>query len=165
MTNEQKIDLLKGMLKAATLLKKCATMLDEETNTTHKLFDGNCPTTVSYTWALENMMETIDEEIAEASGIYGDNTTPNYDVPTDVFVVGREYNAWLDYYYGANSSYLTLIGRTGDVLYLKYKNDIIRANVEIQKNDKKDVEIAFVEWQGKDGNYYKTDIAANDYDD
>jgi hypothetical protein len=165
MTNEQKLDLLKGMLKAATLLKKCATMLDAETNTTHKLFEGNCPTSVSYTWALENMLETIDKEIADASGIYGDNTTPNYSIPTDVFVVGREYNAWLDYFYGEHSSYLTLIGRKGDVLYLKYKNDIIRATVEIQKRDEKDVELAYIEWQGKDGNYYKTDIAADDYDE
>lgn len=164
MTNEQKLDLLKGMLKAATLLKKCSTMLDEETNTTHKLFDGICASNVSYTCALEDIMETIDKEIAETSGVYGDNTTPNYDIPTDVFVVGREYNAWLDYYYGQRSSYLTLIGRKGDILYLKYHNDIIRAKSEIQKNDAKDVEIAFIEWQGKDGNYYKTDIAANDYD-
>ena len=164
MTNEQKLDLLKGMLKAATLLKKCATMLDEETNTTHKLFGGIVASNVSYTSALEDMMETIDKEIAETSGIYGDNTTPNYDIPTDVFVVGREYNAWLDYYYGEQSSYLTLIGRTGDVLYLKYRNDIVRAKAEIKKIDGKDVEIAFIEWQSKDGNYYKTDIAANDYD-
>lgn len=165
MTNEQKLDLLKGMLKAATLLKKCATMLDEETNTTHKLFGGIVTSNVSYTCALEDMMETIDKEIAETSGIYGDNTTPKYDIPTDVFVVGREYNAWLDYYYGEHSSYLTLIGRTGDVLYLKYRNDIVRAKAEIKKMDGKDVEIAYIEWQGKDGYYYKTDIAANDYED
>lgn len=165
MTNEQKLDLLKGMYKAATLLKKCATMLDTETNTTHKLFEGNCPTSVSYTWALENMMETIDKEIAEASGIYGDNTTPNYNVPTDVFVVGREYNAWLDYFYGEHSDYLTLIGRKGDVLYFKYKRDIIRAIVEIQNRDEKDVETVYIEWQSKDGNYYKADMAADDYDE
>ena len=58
-----------------------------------------------------------------------------------------------------------MIGRTGDVLYLKYHNDIIRANVEIQKRDEKNVESAYIEWQGKDGNYYKADIAADDYED
>ena len=165
MTNEQKVQLLKGMVKAGELLKKCANMLEAETNERKYLFDGSSMSNVTYERALENMLEELDRELAETSGVYGDNTTPNYDIPTDVFVVGREYNAWLDYYYGEYSSYLTLIGRKDDVLYLKYKNDIIRANVRIQKTDKKDVEIAFVEWQGKDGNYYKTDIAANDYDD
>lgn len=165
MTNEQKLDLLKGMLKVATLLHKCSEMLDAETNTTRKLFGGICASGVSYTWALEDMMETIDKEIAETSGIYCDNTTPNYSIPTDVFVVGRKYNSWLDYYFGEHSDYITLVGRKGDVLYLKYHSDIIRAKVEIQKNDEKNVETAYIEWQGKDGNYYKTDIAADDYDE
>lgn len=161
MTNEQKLDLLRGMLKAATLLKKCATMLDEETNTTHKLFDGNCPTSVSYTWALENMMKTIDKEIAEASGIYGDNTTPNYSTPTKTFVKNNEYDAWCDFYYGEEWKILTLVGRTADTLYFKSGNTIIRGEVRVREWDGFDVEYTSLGWT-ENGKEYETVLYSAD---
>lgn len=162
MTNEQKLDLLKGMLKAATLLKKCATMLEAETKETKYLFNGNSRCNVTYQNAIEEMMDVLDKDIAETSGVYGDGTTPDYDIPTVAFKVGVDYNAWVSSYEGEGSGTLTLVGRKGDVLYFKRGENIIRGKVYISKRDTCDVEETYLEWQSKAGIIYNADLDAND---
>ena len=162
MTNEQKVQLLKGMVKVGELLKKCHAMLEAETNERKYLFGGSSVSKVSYECALENMLEELDRELAEASGVYGDGTIPDYDIPTVAFNVGVDYNAWISSYEGEGSGTLTLVGRKGEVLYFKHGDNIIRGKVFISKRDTCNIEETYLEWQSKAGIVYCADLAAND---
>lgn len=162
MTNEQKLDLLKAMYKAAALLKKCSTMLEAETKETKYLFNGNSRSNVTYQTAIEEMMDVLDKDIAEVSGVYGNGTTPDYDILTVAFKVGVDYNAWISSYEGEGSGTLTLVGRKGEVLYFKYGENIIRGKVFLSKRDNYDVEETYLEWHSKAGIIYRADLSADD---
>ena len=59
MTNEQKLELLDVMLKAANLMEKCSTVLAEETGKENYLFDGLAPSKLSYQDAFRGFVEEL----------------------------------------------------------------------------------------------------------
>ena len=135
MTNERKLELLEVMFKAAKLMEKCSNILAEETGKENYLFNGLSPSNLSYQDAFRGFVEELETEIAKTSCNFGDNTTPDYSVPTKTFVVGGEYDAWIAYADGEHGSVVTLLGRKGDILYFSHGDDIIRGEVEIENHD------------------------------
>lgn len=155
MTNEQKLELLDVMIKAANVMKKCSNILAEVTGKENYLFNGLSPSKLSYQDAFRGVVEELETEIAKTSGNFGDDTTPDYSIPTKTFVVGGEYDAWIAYADGEHSSVVTLLGRKGDVLYFRRGNEVIRGEVEIENHDVYgDVECVTLHWLGSNGLYY-----------
>ena len=155
MTNEQKLELLDVMLNAANVMEKCSNILAEVTGKENYLFDGLAPSKLSYQDAFRGFVEELETEIAKTSGNFGDNTTPDYSVPTKTFVVGGEYDAWIAYADGEHNSVVTLLGRKGNVLYFSRGSKVIRGEVEIENHDVHgDVEVVTLHWLGSNGLYY-----------
>ena len=163
MTNERKLELLEVMFKAAKLMEKCSNILAEETGKENYLFNGLSPSNLSYQDAFRGFVEELETEIAKTSCNFGDNTTPDYSVPTKTFVVGGEYDAWIAYADGEHGSVVTLLGRKGDILYFSHGDDIIRGEVEIENHDVHgDVECVTLHWLGSNGLYYYWSTISSD---
>ena len=156
MNTKDKIQLLKGLLNAATLLKKGTIMLEND-GMRKTLPHSN----LTYPMALERMIAELEEQLAQVSEVYGDDTIPNYSVPTKTFVKNNEYDAWCDFYYGEEWKILTLVGRTADTLYFKSGNTIIRGEVRVREWDGFDVEYTSLGWT-ENGKEYETVLYSAD---
>ena len=157
MEQKYEVKLAQSIIEATNVLNCLITEYGVATN--KRLTIGeNYEEWTGYNTVCEDLISKMDMIIRRDTGDYGNGSIPVYDEEVMTFEVGKSYWSWLDFYDGAYSDEILIIGREGETLYAKHGDSIFRAYVDIDEG----VEIAVVSWTDSNGVKYSGQIAADD---